>query len=346
MGFVRTLIAWLFMFAVIALAAAGAGWYWLNNELGKPGPLTTQVVFEVPQGEALSSAAERLEEAGIISDARVIRLKARLDAEFSGETLQIRSGEYVMDPGISMSEVLRILSEGRSILHRITLPEGRTTAQMLRIIEANDILTGDMPEVLPEEGTLLPDTYLFNRGMTRQQLIDKMQQAQADLLNELWPQRQEGLPFDTPYEAVILASIVERETGKPEERGKIAGLFVNRMKRGMRLQSDPTIIYGISRGEPLYNARGQRRTLYRSEIDTPTEWNTYQIDGLPKTPIANPGREAIAAVLDPPDTEYVFFVADGQGGHAFSRTLAEHNRAVAAYRAYERRTQARQRGEE
>ena len=346
MGFLRTLIAWLFMLAVIALAAAGAGWYWLNSQLDQPGPLTREIVFEVPPGESLTAAAARLEEAGVITNARVILIKARLDAELSGNETQIRSGEYVMEPRVSMSEVVRILSEGRSILHRITLPEGRTTAQMLRIIEENDVLVGDMPETLPEEGTLLPDTYLFHRGMTRQQLIEKMQQAQTDLIEELWPTRQEGLPFDTPYEAIILASIVERETGSGEERGEIAGLFVNRMKRGMRLQSDPTIIYGISRGEPLYNARGQRRTLYRSEIDTPTEWNTYQIDGLPITPIANPGRESIAAVLDPPDTEYVFFVADGKGGHAFARTLAEHNRNVAAYRAYERRTIARQRGEE
>ena len=244
-----------------------------------------------------------------------------------------------------MAGVMRVLTEGRSILHRITLPEGRTTAQLMRIIEANEILEGDMPEELPDEGSLLPDTYLFHRGMTRQQLIEKAQKAQADLLAELWPQRQDGLPINTPYEAVILASIVERETGIAEERDEIAALFTTRLKRGMRLQSDPTIIYGISKGEPLYNARGQRRTLYRSEIDRHTDWNTYQIDGLPITPICNPGREAIAAVLNPPDTEYIFFVADGKGGHLFARTLAEHNRNVAAYRAYERREIARERGE-
>ncbi|MFN7056125.1 endolytic transglycosylase MltG [Hyphomonas sp.] len=346
MGLIRTLIAWAFMLAIIAFAALSAGWYWLNSELTKPGPLEAEIVFVVPPGESLSAAATRLEAEGVIRDARTLRLKARMDADLSGRPIQIRSGEYLLEPGISISEVIRILSEGRSILHRITLPEGRTTAQMLRIIEANEILTGELPDPLPEEGTLLPDTYLFHRGMTRQQLIEKMQKAQADLIEELWPQRQEGLPFDTPYEAIILASVVERETGIAEERGEIAGLFVKRLKRGMRLQSDPTTIYGISRGEPLYNARGQRRTLYRSEIDTPTDWNTYQIDGLPKTPIANPGRDSIAAVLDPPDTEYVFFVADGRGGHLFARTLAEHNRNVAAYREYERRTQAQQRGRE
>jgi UPF0755 protein len=235
-----------------------------------------------------------------------------------------------------MAAVLAILTEGRSVLHKITLPEGRTTAQLLRIIEADETLEGEMPEVLPEEGTLLPDTYMFHRGMTRQQLIEKVQKAQADVLAELWPQRQEGLLLETPYEAVILASIVEMESGVAAERDEIAALFTTRMKKGMRLQSDPTIIYGISKGEPLYNKQGQRRTLYRSEIDRHTEWNTYQIDGLPKTPICNPGREAIAAVLNPPETEYIFFVADGKGGHLFAKTLAEHNRNVAAYRAYER----------
>ena len=205
------------------------------------------------------------------------------------------------------------------------------------------MLTGDMPETLPGEGALLPDTYMFHRGMTRVQLISKMQQAQADLLEDLWPTRQDGLPITTPYEAVILASVVEKETGKADERPQVAALFTTRMKRGMRLQSDPTIIYGISRGEPLYNKAGQRRTLYRSEIDRHTEWNTYQVDGLPKTPICNPGADAIRAVLDPPETEYVFFVADGKGGHLFAKTNAEHERNVAAYRAYERGEIARER---
>jgi UPF0755 protein len=283
--------------------------------------------------------AARLEADGVIKDARLMRMKSRLD----GSELEIKTGEYIIDKGASVNQVLSILIEGRSLLHKITLPEGRTTAQLLRIIEKDKLLEGDMPEVLPEEGTLLPDTYMFHRGMTRIQLIEKMEKAQADLLAELWPTRQEGLPIETPYEAVILASVVEKETGRADERPEIAALFTTRLKRGMRLQSDPTIIYGISKGEPLYNKAGQRRTLYRSEIDRHTEWNTYQVDGLPKTPICNPGADAIRAVLDPPETEYVFFVADGKGGHLFATTKAEHERNVAAYRAYERQEIARER---
>lgn len=194
-----------------------------------------------------------------------------------------------------------------------------------------------------EEGVLLPDTYVFGAGTTRTQFIERMEDAQDALLDEIWETRQDDLPVSTPYEAVILASVVEKEIAKAEERDLVAGLFVGRLRRGMRLESDPTIIYGVSRGEPLYNRQGQRRTLYRSEIDRKTDWNTYQIDGLPKTPICNPGRDAIAAVLNPPETDYVFFVADGQGGHLFAKTYAEHQRNVAAYRRFEREEIARER---
>ncbi|MBA3070020.1 MAG: endolytic transglycosylase MltG [Hyphomonas sp.] len=332
MRFLKALVFWLFFLAFLAGAGAAAGWVWFNNELTRPGPLAHETVFKVEPGEALAVVAERLETEGIIHDARLLRLKARID----GTELAVKSGEYIIEPAATLGHVLSILIEGRSVLHRITLPEGRTTAQLLRVIEKDEILTGDMPEVLPEEGTMLPDTYMYHRGMTRQELIAKTQKAQADLLEELWPARQEGLPVSTPQEAVILASVVEKETGRVDERPQVAALFVTRLKRGMRLQSDPTIIYGISKGEPLYNKAGQRRTLYRSEIDRHTEWNTYQVDGLPKTPICNPGADAIRAVLNPPATEYIFFVADGKGGHLFAKTNAEHERNVAAYRAYER----------
>ncbi|MDP3457711.1 MAG: endolytic transglycosylase MltG [Hyphomonas sp.] len=339
MRFLKALFVWLFMLALITGAGAAAGWVWFNNELSSPGPLTAETVIRVAPGETLAAVAARLEADGVIKDARLMRLKSRLD----GSELEIKTGEYIIDEGASVRQVLSILIEGRALLHKITLPEGRTTAQLMKLIENDKLLEGDMPEVLPEEGTLLPDTYMFHRGMTRVQLIEKMQKAQADLLEELWPVRQEGLPITTPAEAVILASVVEKETGRPDERDEVAALFTTRLKRGMRLQSDPTIIYGISKGEPLYNKQGQRRTLYRSEIDRPTEWNTYQVDGLPKTPICNPGADAIRAVLDPPETEYIFFVADGKGGHLFAKTLAEHNRNVAAYRAYERGEIARER---
>lgn len=344
MRFLRALFVWIFMLALMAGVAAGSGWVWFNNEISAPGPLAEERVIEVASGETLTAVASRLQQEGVISDARLMRLKARID----GTELAIKSGEYLIDPGASLDEVLRILIEGRSMLYSITLREGLTTRQMLREIEKSEHLTGDLPDPPPPEGSLLPDTYMFHKGMTRADLIAKMQEAQQNVLAELWPTRHADLPIHSPEEAVILASIVEKETGKPSERDEVAGLFIGRLRNGMRLQSDPTIIYGVSGGEPLYNEAGQRRTLRRSEIDRQTAWNTYQIDGLPPTPISNPGREAIAAVLNPPETDYVFFVAeckDGRitGEHVFSKTLAQHNRAVAAFRACEKREINRER---
>lgn len=332
MALVRALLSIVFFLGVLAVAAGIAGWFWFQNELVKPGPSASAETFVVAPGEGLGTIARNLETAGLIDDARLLRLAFRVD----GESASAKAGEYEIPADASLADIKTLLVSGSAVLHRITIPEGLTVAQTLRLIEANDVLTGDLPGTEPPEGSLLPDTYLFGRGMTRQELINVMARAQDDVIEALWSGRQADLPFDTKEEAIILASVVEKETGQPEERDQVAGVFVGRLRRGMRLESDPTIIYGVSRGEPLFNRQGQRRTLYRSEIDRVTDWNTYQIDGLPKTPICNPGRDAIAAVLQPADTEYVFFVADGSGGHAFAKTLAEHNRNVAAYRRIER----------
>ncbi|MEM6410796.1 MAG: endolytic transglycosylase MltG [Pseudomonadota bacterium] len=332
MALVKALLSFVVFIAVLAVAAVVAGWFWLQSEIAKPGPSTVPQTFVVAPGEGLGTIARNLETAGVIADARLLRLAFRMD----NQSASAKAGEYEIPAEASLSDIKGLLVAGSSILHRITIPEGLTVAQTLRIIEANEILIGALPETEPPEGSLLPDTYLFGRGMSRAELIQLMANAQTEVLEALWPRRQADLPFNTKEEAIILASVVEKETGQPDERDQVAGVFVGRLKRGMRLESDPTIIYGVSRGEPLYNRAGQRRTLYRSEIDRITDWNTYQIDGLPKTPICNPGRDAIAAVLQPADTEFVFFVADGTGGHVFARTLAEHNRNVAAYRRIER----------
>ena len=342
MNFLKGLLSLILLCVILGGAAAGAGWVWMQNELNRDGPLTADATFMVEPGEGLGSVSARLEKEGIVRSANLVRLKAKLDKT---ET-SIKTGEFLIERGASAAGVLQALIDGKGVLYKITLPEGRTTAQLLKIIEADPVLTGDMPPEDVAEGSLLPDTYLFNRGMTRTELIRKMQAEQTALLERLWPLRDPEIPIKTPYEAVILASVVEKETGLIDEQPEIAALFTTRLKRGMRLESDPTIIYGVSRGEPLYNAKGQRRTLRRSEIDTKTDWNTYQIDGLPKTPICNPGRGAIEAVLNPPHTEYIFFVADGKGGHLFAKTLQEHNQNVAAYRAYERKEIARERAGE
>lgn len=342
MKILKALFSFICLMVVLAVAAATTGWLWMQHEMEKPGPSLSETVFLVEPGEGLSTITNRLKRDGLIRNADLVKIQARID----GTESAVKSGEFTLPARISMAEILSTLVDGKAIMHKITLPEGRTTAQLLAIISANDMLVGDMPTPLPAEGALLPDTYLFQRGAKRVDIIARMHKAQIDLLEELWPRRQAGLPVKTKEEAIILASVVERETGLAAERPEIAGLFTTRLIRGMRLESDPTIIYGVSRGEPLLNKAGQRRTLYRSEIDRKTDWNTYQIDGLPITPICNPGRDAIAAVLDPPKTKNIFFVADGKGGHLFATNLAQHNRNVSAYRRYERDEIARERAGE
>jgi UPF0755 protein len=339
MRLIKSLFSLLVVAAMLGGGAAAYGWFWLQGEVAKPGPANAATDFVIARGEGLASVANRLETDGLILDQRVLRLQARLDDVES----EIKAGSYIVPPRASILDILEQFVEGDVIQFRLTVPEGLTTAQILRRVAADENLVGEMPEREFEEGVLLPDTYIFGAGTTRTQFIQRMETAQDALLEELWDGRQDGLPIATPYEAIILASVVEKETAGADERPLVAGLFVGRLKNGMRLESDPTIIYGVSKGEPLYNRKGQRRTLYRSEIDRKTDWNTYQIDGLPKTPICNPGRDAIAAVLNPPETDYVFFVADGKGGHLFAKTYAEHQRNVAAYRRFEREEIARER---
>jgi UPF0755 protein len=282
------------------------------------------VVFDVPRGSGLSSIASRLEADGLIANADIFKLVTRL----RGNEANFKAGEFSVTPG-SMASIYDQLANGRAILYPFTAPEGITSAQIVRALDSVVTLVDDNPAV-PAEGTLLPETYLTPRRMTQSALLKKMTVAQTELIDALWDTRAPDLPFKTKAEAIILASVVEKETGVGMERDMVAGLFVNRLRRGMRLQSDPTIIYGITQGEPI------GRRIYQSEIDRKTDWNTYQIVGLPKTPICNPGAEAIRAVLNPAQTEMLYFVADGTGGHAFAKTLAEHNRNVAKWRKIQR----------
>ena len=335
----KAFFSFLFLLAILAMGAAAAGWVWFDKAVSAQGPAASESVFLVRSGESLVSVAGRLEAAGLIRDARLMRLKARLD----GVETDVKAGEFELPAGASIAQILMVLVNGETLQYRITIPEGLTTAQALRIIEADATLEGALPQPAPGEGALLPDTYLFTRGTKRSELVARMKNAREKLLDRLWESRAGDIPVTTRREALILASIVEKEAGNQEEIDLIAGVFTNRLRRGIPLQSDPTVIYGVSKGEPLYNSRGERRTLYRSELDRETPWNTYKIPGLPETAICNPGRAAIAAVLDPPQTEYLFFVADGTGGHAFAKTLAEHNRNVAAYRRFEAREIARER---
>jgi UPF0755 protein len=219
---------------------------------------------------------------------------------------------------------------GRSVLHAITFPEGLTSQQIVDRLNADMVLTGDVAEV-PSEGSLMPDTYKFTRGQTRQQIIEQMERAQEKAVAEIWSRRSPDLPIATPQELVTLASIVEKETGRADERPRVAAVFINRLRQGMRLQSDPTIIYGLFGGV----GKPSNRPILQSDLDKPTAYNTYQVDGLPPTPIANPGKAALEAVANPSRTNDIYFVADGSGGHAFAATIEEHNRNVARWRRIE-----------
>lgn len=301
------------------------GWNYVQYQFTIDGPLAEDKIFTVPQGAGASKIASLLKKEGMIENADMFKLLVRMDEVGSS----LKAGEFEISAKSSMRDIVKVLQEGNAILYPFTAPEGLTSAQIMRAMAKIETLEDDNPEI-PAEGSLLPETYMTPRGMKRSELVAKMKKAQADVLDELWDGRAKDLPFNTKYEALILASIVEKETGITSERDVVAGVFVNRLKKGIKLQSDPTIIYGETGGEPL--GRGIRV----SEINRVTDWNTYQIFGLPKTPICNPGKEAIAAVLNPADTPYIYFVADGTGGHVFAKTLSEHNDNVKNWRKIER----------
>jgi len=280
--------------------------------------------FVIPSGSSLTAVAEKLEDEGLISSADGFVLRARL----LGGSTPIQAGEFQLEPGMSQADMLRAFQQGDVIRRFVTIPEGMPSILVHERLMAEDLLTGEV--AVPAEGSVLPDTYDFERGESRQAVLDRMQAAMAAYLAEAWEKRRADIAVSTPREALILASVVEKETGVPSERRMVAGLYSNRLKIGMRLQADPTIIYPITRGKPL------GRRIRRSEIDAVNDYNTYSMAGLPKGPITNPGRESIAAVLDPERTSAIYMVADGSGGHAFADTYAEHEANVAKWRQIRR----------
>ncbi|GAA0869647.1 endolytic transglycosylase MltG [Brevundimonas basaltis] len=313
-------------FSLFLIAAIVASW----SVFYAPGPAARggedHTIVTLPSGAGVNAIAANLKAAGVIRSTDMFKAAATL----TGADRKLRAGEYEVPSRASLRSVLALLVDGKVVRHYVTLPEGWSSAQAVDILMREPLLTGEIPDT-PEEGSLWPDTYEIARGDTRASVVARMTRAQADNLARLWAARSPRTVVKSPEEAVILASIVEKETAVAAERPRVAAVFSNRLRLGMRLESDPTIVYGITRGRPL--GRGIRR----SELDRPTEWNTYQIAGLPPTPIANPGHEALAAVLNPPASDELFFVADGSGGHAFARTYDEHLANVARWREIERR---------
>jgi len=316
-----------FMVVLLALVLFGVWALWSYNGPGPEprAPGMTNVMLR--KGAGLNEIASSLERAGAIRSGTIFIAAAQV----TGAARELKAGEYEFPARASMAKVLEDVREGRIIRHQVTIPEGMTSEMVVEILAREPALTGVAPT--PPEGTVLPETYDFQRGEDRAAVLQRMMDAHDKVSAQLWAKRQPGLPYTTLAEAVILASIVEKETGVASERPQVASVFVNRLRKGMRLESDPTIIYGISKGRPL------GRRIFLSELTSPTNtYNTYTIDGLPPTPIANPGRAALAAVMDPPKSDYLFFVADGTGGHAFAATYEEHLRNVENWRAYRART--------
>ncbi len=312
---------------IMTVIAVGVVIGWGQNEFSKPGPLEGDTLVVVEQGANLARATSALENAGAISNPTVFRMAAR----YTGADRSLKFGDYLIPAGASMEEVLEIVTSGRSFSYNVTIPEGWTSWQVVQRLNQVDGLTGEITDI-PPEGSLAPNTYAYSRNTTKADLIAQMTKAQSDILEAAWLTRDPETPLNSRDEALILASIIEKETGVAGERAQVASVFVNRLNRGMRLQTDPTVIYGITLGQGTLG-----RGLRRSELDRATPYNTYVIDRLPPTPIANPGKEAIEAALNPADTEFVFFVADGTGGHAFARTLSEHNANVRKWREIERK---------
>jgi len=321
-------VAGLCLAAAIGILGARAALDWYDG----PGPSTEPKTLVLERHGNSEATGAALEGAGILIHVRLFMLAVRLTAG-AGE---LKAGEYLFPTAISPAGILDLLRSGKTVVHRLVVPEGLTSAEIVGLVAQAEAMSGDI-SAKPDEGTLLPETYFYSWGDKRQALIDRMRRGMTKLVADLWAARKPGLALDTPAEAVTLASIVEKETGVEAERPLIAGVFYNRLKLGMKLQSDPTVSYAITQGDhPL------GRTLSRADLDLASPYNTYFAKGLPPGPIANPGRAALKAVLDPAPTDALYFVADGSGGHAFSATLDAHNKAVQHWRQLQTAPKANQ----
>lgn len=312
---------WALGILFLAFVGSGGLFVWGYDHYVSAGPLLAPTTVVIPSGAGLEAIADKLVTRGIIEQPLVFRWGTRL----TGAHTKLRAGEYAFEPRVTPETVAAILTSGKTVVRRLTIAEGLTSAQAVHQLAATDGLTGSF--AVPREGSLLPETYHFSYGDSRASILLRMADDMTATLDRLWSTRDPDLPLASPWEAVVLASIVEKETAVPAERSRIAGVFINRLRRRMRLQSDPTVVYGLSGGSgPL------GRPLTRADLRRASPYNTYLIDALPPAPICNPGQAALAATLKPMATDELYFVADGKGGHVFARTLVEHNRNVARWR--------------
>jgi UPF0755 protein len=312
---------------LVLMIGGGLGYYYGKQRLEMPGPLTEDKIVNIPPRAGMGDIADILQREGVIESNRLVFFGGVLALKARSE---LKSGEYQFQKQASLRDVIETMVENKVVQHALTIPEGLTSEQIVARLLENDVLGGQIKEV-PREGTLLPETYKFVRGTTRDQVIQRMQQAQKRVISEIWDRRSPDLPLKSTDQLIVLASIVEKETGKADERSRVAAVFINRLRQKIKLQSDPTIIYGLVGGKGTLG-----RPIKRSEIQQPTPYNTYVIDGLPPGPIANPGRASLEATANPARTRDLFFVADGTGGHAFSDSYDQHQKNVAKLRSIEK----------
>jgi UPF0755 protein len=313
-------------FLLIAAIASMSLLVWSRHRIDEPGPLATNKVLYIAPGTEGAEIIAELDREGVIDSPFMLNVALLLE----GNRSKLKPGEYLFKQNVSLRDVIDTLISGKQVLHAITIPEGLTSEQVVERLRNSDVLLGDIMDA-PKEGSLLPETYKVVRGAPRADVVKKMQDDQKRAVDQIWSRRANGLPLRSPYELVTLASIVEKETGKADERPRVASVFLNRLRKGMRLQSDPTIVYGMARGKGSLG-----RGITRADLEKPTPYNTYLIDGLPPGPIANPGRAALEAVANPSRTNDLYFVADGTGGHVFSETLDQQSRNVQRWRQIEK----------
>ena len=324
-------LAFLF-FAALISGVIAAGWFF--KAIRTTGPFATERIVYIEPGSPVRVVSAKLIESNIIGNDVAFILDAKLQCfigkKWGGGCRELKAGEYQFHPGMSIQDVIALLQSGKTYQHSITLPEGLMTVEIIDLLQKEPALDGTI-STLPPEGSLLPETYHFSRGDTRQDILNRMNKSMADEIGDLWEKRDPAVPLKTPEEAVVLASVVEKETGLAAERPRVAGVFVNRLNRNIPLQSDPTVIYAVTLGHAKLD-----RSLTYKDLKMASPYNTYVTPGLPPTPIANPGKASLEAVLHPEKNDYIYFVADGSGGHAFSRTLAEHNANVEHWRKIEK----------
>jgi UPF0755 protein len=315
----------LVLLAVAGAAALGGAWWWADQRIAEPGTLAEERLVLIPRGHGGEAIARKLTEEGVVEHPLLFQF-AVWRAGLAG---RLKAGEYAFPAHVSVRDAAALVASGRVHHRRLTVAEGLSARDVMQLVEKAPGLEGEVAKPLVE-GEAFPETYFYVWGDRREDLVQRMRRAMAEEVARAWAGRQEGLPVSTPEELVVLASIVEKETGKADERPRVAAVFINRLRQGMKLQSDPTVIHGITGGGPL------DRPLTRRDLEQSSPFNTYVTAGLPPAPIANPGRASLQAVAHPADTDDLYFVADGTGGHAFAHTLQEHNRNVARWRRIQR----------